>query len=159
MQLDAEATEHEVAAVEEVLAGEGFEPRIEATWRKPPHTGNGPMWMILIPVGVPLAYFLRGYATRLGEKAAEETAEWLRSFVKRLRAAREPSPAADGWITFRGTDGTQLDLANIPDEAFNALYELDLPELIGAHLMWDHERRQWRNAHTPPGQEHELPRR
>jgi hypothetical protein len=139
--LDRYATPNEIANVRAVFARTGREAMVRAVWEKPPQTGNGAFWMTLVLLAVPFKAFADGFFG----KAGEDTWMALRKLVEELREARRGSTLADeGWVEFDDPDDTQVMLASgIPDEAYEALLELDWSAVRGGTIMWDEERGRW----------------
>lgn len=130
--LDRYATVGECDAVRAVIDRAGGHAMVRAVWEKEPQTGNGAFWMTLFLLGVPFAKFCDGFFTKLGENAADT----LRDFVRELREARRASTHASvGWVEFDDVEDTKIMIpSDIPDDAFNALLEIDWSRVQGGTL-------------------------
>lgn len=139
--LDRDASDAEVEAVRIAVGRRGATPIVRAVWEKPPQTGNGPFWMVLILLGVGFKSFADGFLGKLGE----DTADALRDLVDDLRTARRGSTRApEGWVEFDDVDGTNVMFASgLPDAAYRALLDLDWDEVRGGMLIWDDEAAEW----------------
>jgi hypothetical protein len=139
--LDRYATPDEVERVRSVFERAGATAQVRAVWEKPPQTGNGVFWIVLVLVGVSFKSFADGFFGKLGEDAALT----FRAFVDELRDARRDSTLADdGWVEFDDIDDTKVMIAGgLPDEAYRALLDLDWSSVRGGMLMWSHESGQW----------------
>jgi hypothetical protein len=139
--LDRYATPEEIEEVRAVFERAGARAMVKPVWERPPRTGNGAFWIVLVLLGVAFKSFADGFFGKLGGDAADA----LREFVGELREARRRSSRApDGWVEFDDPDDTKVMFASgLPDEAYRALLELDWPEHRGGMLMWDEESREW----------------
>jgi hypothetical protein len=137
--LDVDASREEVQTVEHVLRSAGFDADVRPGWEKPPRVGNGAFWMILFVLSAPVQAFLAGFFGAAGADAWKD----VKRFVAELRAARAPSRAPDGWVEFDDPEGTKLMVADLPDEAYRALLELDWDDHRGGMLMWDDDTSKW----------------
>jgi len=64
--------------------------------------------------------------------------------VKEVWAARQPSLEGQGSLDISAPDGTEIALdSRIPDEALDALAEIDWDAVRGDYLTWDDDRREW----------------
>jgi hypothetical protein len=132
--MDEEASVAEVEAVEAVLRKAGFsEPVSPSVGRR--SLGDLPF---VIYVSAPVMAFLSAFMGAAGKDAYDS----LKHFVRDVRAARRDRP---GSIVIEDResreDSTVLVLsADLPDEAFEALADLDFEALKGAYLVWDRDR-------------------
>jgi hypothetical protein len=145
--LDRYATPDEVAEVRAVFERAGGSAMVRAVWEKPPQTGNGAFWMTLVLLGVSFKAFADGFFGKLGEDAAVA----LRDFVEDLREARMDSTHADdGWVEFDDVDETNVMLSSgVPEEAYQALLEIDWSHARGGMIMWDGASRRWFDPNRP----------
>ncbi len=138
-----------------------------------PPQGEGAHWLVLIAIAP--AAFLKAFFSEAGKDA------WhgLKRLLHDLRAARGGDRAGSGDIVARADTPSRDDSdavehvaallgwveppdaiitlslsADLPDEALQALFELDLSEYGADYLFWDKERRQWR---TPSPTDEENP--
>jgi hypothetical protein len=149
IKLDVAATPEEVRAVEAAARAEGFEAEVAASWEKPPQTGNGAFWMVEILVGSSLSAFFGGIAAAAGADAWKK----IKSFAEQLREARAPSKVADsGNIVLRDSRGRQLMLWKaFPDEAYEALFQIDWDDHASGLLVWDDRASEWYDPNRPYG--------
>jgi hypothetical protein len=142
--VDAVASPEEIEAVRRAFRDVGIDVDVVAEWEKPPGVGNGAFWMVLVVLGISASAFLKGFGQTLGERAGEEAWTALRSFVRRVRKAREGSAiAASGWVELDDPDGTRIMIGDEADEAYRQLLELDLEARRGWMLLWDDDAREW----------------
>jgi hypothetical protein len=145
---DAEATQEEIRAVEEVFREVEFDADVEATGAARPIAytgeGNGTDWIVqvLLPSAT-VGAFLTAYFGAAGKSAWKKTEAW----VSRLRAARKPSPFPDGRIRITDEADTELTIDLTPKpppaEAWRKLFELDWSELEGYRIYWEDRERRW----------------
>ncbi|MFI7307677.1 hypothetical protein ACIBM8_31205 [Micromonospora aurantiaca] len=145
VQLEDEATLAEIAAIEAILADAGMEAPVRAGMIR--HSAGDLPWHLLWVTA--LAYFVKPFAegamTRVGERTADAGWEKLADIAKRMRAART---GANGRFEIEDAPSkAQFHItADLPDEAFKALTEIDLsiPGNAGNVFVWDHEAGHWR---------------
>jgi hypothetical protein len=127
--------------IRRACAAVGLEAAFEPRWERRSAPGGPELpWIISIAVGVPLAHFFGGFFGAAGKDSWEVVKGWIRE----LRAARG---ARRGTITLRSSDGTDVRIgSSLPDEALDALRDVDWSQQIGADLTWDAEAGRWRDA-------------
>jgi hypothetical protein len=156
----------EIEALQGALRRVGLEAEVEQTV---PPQGLAP-WLVLI--GVPVGQFLAGFFGAAGKDAWEAFEQFFdeiksshepkRRFWQRRKAPRqgelvirpnietpaemEPSERVAvmmGWID-TGDTATSLALpSNLPEEAFPALFEIDLSKYPNHHIFWNPETKKW----------------
>lgn len=133
ISMDEEASPAEVEAVAAVFGEAGFDGPVSADIGR---RSLGDLPFVIYVGAVPTA-FLTAFAGAAGKDAYTA----LKEFVGKIRAARR---GRDGTVVVqdRGDreDSTVLVLsADLPDEAFAALGDLDLEAAKGAYLVWDRD--------------------
>lgn len=131
--MDKEASAAEVEAVAGLFKEAGFSGPVSADIER---RGLGD-FPFVIYASVPVTAFLTAFAGAAGKDAYDS----LKRFVGDIRAARRNRP---GSIVVQDRenhdDGTVLVLsAPMPDEAYEALADLDLEAERGSYLVWDYE--------------------
>jgi len=139
--VEFEAPPEEIAAVQDVLASSGFQVAVKPLY---PLTGGPPTeltWVLSVVLGVPLTAFF----TALGTAAGTDAYGGLKVWVKRVRDARRPTPGP-GEVRLHDPHTSMAIPAEIPDEAIDALREIDWSAVRGGHLIWVEEQRAWRDT-------------
>lgn len=144
VRLGPDATAEDVAGVEAAFREAGIPARVEATWQRPPGVGNGPVWIAEVRLDVVITAFLTGYFGAASIDAWRKTKEW----ASRIRQGmKSPVPGAETNVVLNDPEGTQVMLfEHIPDEAYQRLFELDWSRYRPGLLIWDDDRRDWRNV-------------
>lgn len=145
VKLDVLAREHEVAAVEEAFARAGFKVEARPTVEtRADHLGAAVLpWLVYVVVTVPLGAFLVGFGSAAGKDAWGAVKTW----VWDVWEARESPYGVGGTLDVRDPLGTRLVLSPpLPDEALDALAEIDWEAVEGGDLHWDENRGEWRDA-------------
>jgi hypothetical protein len=138
--LESGASPDEVAALEAAFARAGFTVTAEAAYER--RSAGALPWVVLIIVTIGLGEFVRAFARTLGEEAGKGVAQLLRDILE----ARRSSPVARGSVQIRAGDGTMLTVSTeTPEEGLDAIAEIDFEAKLGHYLLWDHERREWRD--------------
>jgi hypothetical protein len=139
--IEYEAPPEEVAAVQEALASFGFSVTVRPEY---PLTGGPPTdlsWAVFIALGVPLTAFF----TALGSAAGTDAYAALKEWVERVRDARRLT-SGRGEIRIHDAHTSMVIPADIPDEAIDALRDVDWAGLRGGHLVWVEEQQVWRDT-------------
>lgn len=131
--MDKQADAAEVAAVADLFKEAGFTGSVRAEIE---HRSAGEIPFVIY-VSVPVTAFLSAFAGAAGKDAYDS----LKDFLRRIREARRNR---SGSVVIRNPDGTRDSTvlvlsADLPDEAFEALSDLDLEANKGAYLVWDEE--------------------
>lgn len=158
MILGGPENETRVGAVEEVMARNGFEGPCFADL----HNQGGGLWFLLI--GVAPAMFLKS----LAEAAGEDAWRGIKTLYNELRKALGEEEDSHGQLYVREGGETKAEWeasgrqallpglpppgvhppqividSTLPDEALEALFEIDFNELEGHSFDWDRGRREW----------------
>lgn len=145
--MEVTASPEEIAVVEAEFARAGFRVRAEA--QIPPFGGGPPAtwdWIVHVMLAAPIAVFLTTFAAKASEDAYEAFKRWTRDFL----AARQPSGERGELAISSDRDEITLVIrANIPDEALDALAEIDWSPEHGGYLVWNDSRRQWQGERKP----------
>lgn len=131
--MDKQADAAEVAAVSDLFKEAGFTGSVRAEIE---HRSAGEIPFVIY-VSVPVTAFLSAFAGAAGKDAYDS----LKGFLRRIREARRNRSGSVVVRNLGGTnDSTVLVLsADLPDEAFEALGDLDLEANKGAYLVWDND--------------------
>jgi hypothetical protein len=136
VSLDVGASPGEVRAVEEAFARAGFQ--VEARPVVISRSADVPPWIIYVTILVPVAEFFRAFATDAGKDAYAAVKAWAQDVMAARRESR------DGSVDLTDPEGTDLILStHFPDEALDALAEIDWDEVRGGYLLWDVETGRW----------------
>jgi hypothetical protein len=139
ISVDEWAQGEEVTAVEEAARAAGLEVRVEASFGV--RSVGTPSWHVVIELaGAGIGYLLAGFVGRWGEEANER----FRAFMKQLFKAREKAFANSGAVTIIDPKGNWIVIGDeLPDEAYDKLFEESWEDLEGGYLLWDETRREW----------------
>jgi hypothetical protein len=137
VSLDVRASPGEVRLVEEAFTRAGFQ--VEANPKVNSRGAGVPPWLVYVTIAVPVADFFRAFASEAGRDAYAAVKAWANDVM----AARRES--GDGSIRLDDSDGTTLILhTSFPDEALDALAEIDWSEMTGGgYLLWGAETGRW----------------
>lgn len=138
---DREATADELAAVEEAFRRAGLEIRAEATVGR---KSAGPVqWVIYVTLATPVAAFFQSFGSEAGKDAYGVVKRW----VKDVWAARR----GNGSMVLEDSEHSTLVLSTgIPEDALDALRDLDWSENRGAYLVWSERRGEWLDPMRSP---------
>lgn len=139
---DAEASPEELAALNDAFRRVGFDvqadPAIHARSIDPVP------WVVYVMLGAPIATFFTTLAAEAGKDAYEPLKQW----VKDVWAARGNKP---GCADLSDPQHTRLSLrAGLPEEALDALKEIDWSRKHGGDLHWSESRREWLDPFSDP---------
>jgi hypothetical protein len=132
---DAAITPDELADLNEAFRRFGFdvqaEPAIHARSIDPVP------WVVYITLGAPIATFF----TTLAAEAGKDAYEPLKELVKGVLAARRNRP---GYAAISDPEHSRVTLQpGLPEEALDALKEIDWSEMGAGDLHWSRARREW----------------
>ncbi len=136
------ATDEELEAIQEAFRLAGIDTKVEATYFM--KSADPVPWIVTITLASATGAFLSGFFGKLGADAADGMQEW----VRRIWKAWESSPALPGRIEIHGKDGTTVDIRNPPEEAYNALLELDWEDIECGWLFWDSDAGEWQHQRS-----------
>lgn len=131
------STDRELELVEGAFDGAQIPAQVERNYMM--KSADLVPWIVSITVAHTVGGFVTGFFGKLGSDAAVS----LKTWVHQLREARRESPAEDGSIVIRASDGTVLVIGDPPDIAFQLLVDLDWDEIERGYLLWDDETGQW----------------
>jgi hypothetical protein len=133
--------QEELTALDELFREGGYEVRFEGGIVELSVQDYYP-WIVTVAVGGGLANFLRAYTTKLGELAAEDTWRGLKYLVKRIAQARGERPG--GRVQIEDWDArVTIHLGpDLPDEAYQRLFEIDWTQARGA-VAWNPKAGDW----------------
>jgi hypothetical protein len=104
-------------------------------------------WVIYITLVAPVASFFTAFGSAIGTEAGQDAYRAVKRWVMDVFEARRDSGNGQGSIVLRDLDHTNLVLHTAyPDEALDALRKVDWDELRGGYLVWDEQRRVWRDV-------------
>jgi hypothetical protein len=143
---DVSATADDLAAVKEAFRRVGFdvrpEPVVEGRAEAMP-------WVLYVTIGAPIATFFTTIAAKAGDDAYEAVKRW----VKDLWAARRGPNDRTGSVVLRDTRGNQLVLSStFPDEALDALRDIDWTGVEGDYLLWSSKSGRWLDPMKHPSE-------
>jgi hypothetical protein len=147
VEVDA-VTEHERDGIERAFRRAGLNVRVE-----PPSTevrgATPPTWIIEIYVAhLVLKPFFNGFLTRTGELAAEDS---YRAFKRFVRELFDTVGERDGFIRIIDADDRLIEIPRtIPDEALDALLEVDWSKHLPGDLFWSEKRQEWLRVENDP---------
>jgi len=134
VEVDVQATDSELAALDAAFRHAGFDVRVERTVEA--RSAGAMPWVVYVVLGAPIATFF----TSLASEAAKDAYPPLKRWIKDMWAARE----GDGYVAFRDTENTHLALGSkLPEEALDALATVDWSQFSGGGLHWSESRQEW----------------
>jgi hypothetical protein len=147
VEVDA-VTEDERNGIERAFRRAGLNVRVE-----PPSTevrgAAPPTWIIEIYLAhLVLKPFFNGFLTRTGELAAEASYPAFKRFVHELFDTVGERP---GFIRIIDADEKLIEIPRtIPDEALDALLEIDWSKQLPGDLFWSGKRQKWLRIENDP---------
>jgi hypothetical protein len=103
-------------------------------------------WVVNVVLLVPIGAFFAKFGSEAGKDAYAAVKDWIRDVWE----ARRDAGTGTGSIDVSDPDASHLILSSsYPPEALDALCDIDWSEKRGDYLVWDHERRVWRDPTTP----------
>jgi hypothetical protein len=134
--IEATAPVGHAEAVEAVLERSGLDVRVEAAVER--RSAGLLPWLIRIAVEGTI-YELLKYVAASGTTGIKE-------MFRDLVDARDGAGSGKGSIELVDAEHTHVILSStLPDEAIEALSELDWTEKRGDYLVWSDDRREWRD--------------
>jgi hypothetical protein len=132
------ASRDQVRAVAEAFARAGFEVEVEPDYGRRA-LGDLP-WVVYVPLAVPISAFFTAFASEAGKDAYAVVKSWVHDVWE----ARAGAGNGEGSVHLADPDASNLILSNsLPDEALDALRDLDWDELGGGYIVWNAVRREW----------------
>ncbi len=132
------------AAVKEAFARAGLEVEVDPSYGR--RSGEVLPWIVLVVVGLPLKGFLEGFGKGFGEAAGRDSYEALKAWRNDVSSARSGAGTGEGSIQISDPEHSNVILSSaLPDEAIDALRDLDWNEHRGDYLVWDGTRKIWRD--------------
>ena len=139
--VEIEADDDEIARLGEVLRRYGIEADVRAGLVR---LSEGPL-PASTDIFIPIVAFLSAFAAAAGADAYRR----VRAFVQDVNAARSASKRPAGTVHLRDLDHhfELLLQPNLDEDAYRALFELDLDQFFDGGIIWfDPETRHWRAA-------------
>ena len=134
--IEASAPPGHAVAVEEAFKRAGFDIEVEDQLIEGRATGDVLPWLVQVGLDGTLTSFFAA----LGVDAYKR----FKALVHDLWNAREGAGNGKGQIDFGDSEDTRLILPpSLPDEAFDALEDLDWDELRGGWIVWNADRKEW----------------
>jgi hypothetical protein len=142
VQADVGATSQELAAVTEAFKRAGFVVRPEAVIAA--RSAGLVPWLLYVTISAPIAAFFTSFASRSGSKAADDVYPLIRQWVEDLWAARRGAGNGTGSVVLQDSRDSQLVLSStLPEEALEALRDVDWAAVEGDYPIWSEKKRQW----------------
>lgn len=139
---DAEASPEELAALNEAFRRFGF--NVEADPAVHARSIDPFPWVVYITLGAPIATFF----TTLAAEAGKDAYEPLKGWAKDVFAARNNRP---GYASISDPEHSRLSLrSDLPDEALDALKEINWSQMQAGDLHWSDSRREWLDPLSTP---------
>lgn len=140
VHIEATAPAEHVAAVEEAFARAGFRVAVAADYER--KGADLLPWVVLIILENPIKPFIDAFAAKAGEDAYDG----LKQLLRDIRTARSGAGTGEGTIRISDPERTNVELPSpLPDEAVEALRDIDWNDVRGAWLVWDPQRKTWRD--------------
>jgi hypothetical protein len=141
VELDAWATEQEIAAVEAAFARAGFEVKAEPVIEA---SSADATWIVLVKIGVPALTFTRAFLSGVGSAGGRDAYGAARRWVQEVWEARDARPNAGGSLNVRDPEGTRIVLSPpLSEEALEALADIDWASVRGSDIFWDTKAQAW----------------
>ena len=136
--LDSDASDSEVAAVMDVAREEGIESSVQANYFRK-SLGELP-WVIFLSVQV--GVFFSAFLKAAGQEAGRDAYLGIRRLVSRLYNARRNSNGSV--VLLDDNTRTHITLnADLPEEAYKQLAQIDPEQLKGGYWTWDFDQKKW----------------
>lgn len=136
--IERTAPPEHAAAVKEAFARAGFDVEVECAygWK----SADVLQWIVLVILALPLRGFLEGFGSAAGADAYKAVKAWLED----VSSARSGAGTGKGSIQISDPEHSNVILPSpLPDEAIDALRDLDWSEHRGDDLFWDRTRKIW----------------
>ena len=146
VSIEATASASQLEAVREAFLRAGFDVDVQADWER--RSADVLPWLVSVGLGIPIETFFVNFAKSAGSAAGEQAGKdgyaSFKTWFRDLLEARRTTDSGGGEVVLRDPDATTLVLVtSIPDEAIDALRELDWGRLQTGWLAWNAERREW----------------
>jgi hypothetical protein len=141
VEVDVGATPDELSSIEQAFRRAGFEARPE-----PVVAGRGVdvPWVVYVTL---VGYYLKPFFDSFLSAAGDDAYAGVKQWVKDIRAAR----SGQGSISVRPPDGRGIVFeADIPEEALDALRNIDWSKTRSGDLHWSPRRREWVSIFDDP---------
>ena len=141
VRVDAAASRRRAKAVRKAFRRAGFE--VDVTRDLPLRSAfvGDAGWLVDVSLAAPVAAFFASFGTEAGKDAYSAVKDWVRV----VWSARRGWSRGEGELVLSDPNGTELELSSsIPDEALDALREIDWDQQSGAYLAWDFDHGKWR---------------
>jgi hypothetical protein len=138
--IEASAPPGHAEAVEAAFRRAGFDVEVEDQLLESRGAGEALPWLVQVGLAVPITAFFTAFASEAGKDAYQAVKTWVNEIWK----AREGAGNGDGHIDIGDSEDTRLILPpSLPEDALDALEDLDWSEKRGDYLIWDPDRREW----------------
>lgn len=142
IHLEATALPEHLETVRDAFARAGMEVSVAADYER--RGAELYPWVVMIVLLTPIAVFLKSFASKLGERAADDAYDPLKQLLRDIVAARRGAGTGEGSIALSDPDGTNLVLpSSLPDESIEALRSIDWDAVRGDYLIWDSDQKVW----------------
>ena len=125
-------------AVDETFGRAGFEVHSRAAMIR--RSADVLPWIVHVTLAVPFVAFFAKFGSEAGKDAYAAVKAWAKAMFE----ARKESGLGRGAISVVDLNGTELVLASDwPDEALDALAEMDWDQVEGGYLVWNEAEGEW----------------
>jgi hypothetical protein len=146
--VEASASGYELTAVEEAFVRAGFDVDVRPDFEA--RGAFGAEWIVIVLLLTPIVKFLGSFGQTSGEEAAKDAYPAFKAWVKDTWAARRTPRTGEGSIRVMDPDGSNLILrSGYPDEALDAIPEIDWDRWRGSYLIWDETEQRWHDPTEP----------
>jgi hypothetical protein len=128
--IEAEAPPGQKQAVDEMFARAGFDVQSRAALHRR-SAGDLP-WIVYVTLAVPIASFFAAFGSEAGKDAHAAVKAW----AKAMYEARKESGLGQGHISLVDPSNELVLASEWPDEALDALAEIDWAQVEGGYLVW-----------------------
>lgn len=98
-------------------------------------------WIVNVTLAIPVAAFFGAFGATAGKAAAEDAYAAFRAWL----GAQRDRPYDSGVVTVKGSDEREVEFnLPVPEDALNALGELDWSRTPTGLMVWDKQARCWR---------------
>lgn len=148
--IDDRASPDDIAAVEKAFTRSGLSAKVEPGY---PLSGGAALpvdWVVHVALAAPIAAFFAAFGAEAGKDAYAAFKRWFRD----VSDARKPTSENGQIILYALVEETAVVLhAQTSDDALAALREVNWPAIRGGHVVWDAERRTWRDEVAEQGED------
>jgi hypothetical protein len=138
VHIEETAPAEQSSAVKRVFADSGLDAEVTADYGR--RSLDVFPWAIIFVVSTPLRAFFQSFGSEGGKDAYAK----FKEFMHQLRKSRSGAGSGSGTVDVSDPDGTRIIFGSeLPDEAIEALANVDWDAVRGGYIVWNNERQEW----------------